>query len=143
MWSARPALLSRTEVSALVDITSRKKPRQTIADSSQADQERSQSHGTHGPRLLINSGVAGWQTITQRDLTLEVNSAIRVLGVGLGSEIRIIAADNDARAGAACGQIDDASRLSPTGTGWSADAGKHYRELAHWLRGVAAKCRLP
>jgi|HubBroStandDraft_3_1064219.scaffolds.fasta_scaffold272227_2 hypothetical protein len=26
---------------------------------------------------------------------------------------------------------------------WSADAGKHYRELAHWLRGVAAKCRLP
>jgi hypothetical protein len=26
---------------------------------------------------------------------------------------------------------------------WSADAGKHYRELAHWLRGIAAKCRLP
>jgi hypothetical protein len=26
---------------------------------------------------------------------------------------------------------------------WSADAGKHYRELAYWLRGVAAKCRLP
>ena len=26
---------------------------------------------------------------------------------------------------------------------WSADAGKHYRELAHWLLGIAAKCRLP
>jgi hypothetical protein len=26
---------------------------------------------------------------------------------------------------------------------WSRDAGKHYRELAHWLRGIAAKCRLP
>ena len=26
---------------------------------------------------------------------------------------------------------------------WSADAGKHYCELAHWLRGIAAKCRLP
>jgi hypothetical protein len=26
---------------------------------------------------------------------------------------------------------------------WSADAGKHYRALAHWLRGIAAKCRLP
>jgi hypothetical protein len=26
---------------------------------------------------------------------------------------------------------------------WSADAGAHYRELAHWLRGIAAKCRLP
>ena len=26
---------------------------------------------------------------------------------------------------------------------WSAAAGKHYRELAHWLRGIAAKCRLP
>ena len=26
---------------------------------------------------------------------------------------------------------------------WSADAGEHYRELAHWLRGIAAKCRLP
>jgi hypothetical protein len=26
---------------------------------------------------------------------------------------------------------------------WSADAGKHYRELAHSLRGIAAKCRLP
>ena len=26
---------------------------------------------------------------------------------------------------------------------WSQHAGKHYRELAHWLRGVAAKCRLP
>lgn len=25
---------------------------------------------------------------------------------------------------------------------WSADAGMHYRELAHWLRGIAAKCRL-
>jgi hypothetical protein len=26
---------------------------------------------------------------------------------------------------------------------WSAHAGMHYRELAHWLRGVAANCRLP
>jgi hypothetical protein len=26
---------------------------------------------------------------------------------------------------------------------WHGDAGKHYRELAHWLRGIAAKCRLP
>jgi hypothetical protein len=26
---------------------------------------------------------------------------------------------------------------------WSADAGKHYRELAHRLLGIAAKCRLP
>ena len=26
---------------------------------------------------------------------------------------------------------------------WSAHAGEQYRELAHWLRGIAAKCRLP
>jgi hypothetical protein len=26
---------------------------------------------------------------------------------------------------------------------WSANAGEHYRELANWLRGIAAKCRLP
>ena len=26
---------------------------------------------------------------------------------------------------------------------WSADAGRHYHELALWLRGLAAKCRLP
>jgi hypothetical protein len=26
---------------------------------------------------------------------------------------------------------------------WSVHAGKHHRELAHWLRGIAAKCRLP
>jgi hypothetical protein len=26
---------------------------------------------------------------------------------------------------------------------WSAHAGKHYRELAHRLRGIAASCRLP
>ena len=26
---------------------------------------------------------------------------------------------------------------------WSADAGKHYRELAHRLRGIAAKSRFP
>jgi hypothetical protein len=26
---------------------------------------------------------------------------------------------------------------------WSAHAGKHYRELAHRLRSIAAKCRLP
>src|SRR6516162_7566630 len=25
----------------------------------------------------------------------------------------------------------------------SRDAGKHYRELARWLRGIPAKCRLP
>ena len=26
---------------------------------------------------------------------------------------------------------------------WSAHAGEHYRQLARWLRGIAAKCRLP
>jgi len=26
---------------------------------------------------------------------------------------------------------------------WFRDAGAHYREVAHWLRGVAAKCSLP
>ena len=26
---------------------------------------------------------------------------------------------------------------------WQGHAGQHYRELAHWLRGVAAKCQLP
>ena len=26
---------------------------------------------------------------------------------------------------------------------WSAHARMHYRELGHWLRGVAATCRLP
>jgi hypothetical protein len=26
---------------------------------------------------------------------------------------------------------------------WSVDARSHYRELAHWLRGIAAKCQLP
>jgi hypothetical protein len=26
---------------------------------------------------------------------------------------------------------------------WRGDAGEHHRESAHWLRGVAAKCRLP
>jgi hypothetical protein len=26
---------------------------------------------------------------------------------------------------------------------WSVEAGKHYSELAHWLRGIAARCRLP
>jgi hypothetical protein len=26
---------------------------------------------------------------------------------------------------------------------WSAHAGVQYHELAHWLRGIAAKCRLP
>jgi hypothetical protein len=26
---------------------------------------------------------------------------------------------------------------------WQEDAGKHYRELAHWLRRIAVKCRLP
>jgi hypothetical protein len=26
---------------------------------------------------------------------------------------------------------------------WSTDVGAHYRQLAHWLRGIAAKSRLP
>lgn len=26
---------------------------------------------------------------------------------------------------------------------WHRDSGAHYRELAIWLRGLAAKCRLP
>jgi hypothetical protein len=26
---------------------------------------------------------------------------------------------------------------------WAADAEEHYRELAGWLRAIAAKCRLP
>ena len=26
---------------------------------------------------------------------------------------------------------------------WLRDSGAHYRELAAWLRGIAAKCRLP
>jgi hypothetical protein len=26
---------------------------------------------------------------------------------------------------------------------WLQNAGVHYREVAHWLRGVAARCRLP
>jgi hypothetical protein len=26
---------------------------------------------------------------------------------------------------------------------WYQNAGAHCREVAHWLRGVAAKCRLP
>ena len=26
---------------------------------------------------------------------------------------------------------------------WSADAGAHYRELADWLHGITANCRLP
>jgi hypothetical protein len=26
---------------------------------------------------------------------------------------------------------------------WLRNAGAHYREVAHWLRGVAAECRLP
>jgi hypothetical protein len=26
---------------------------------------------------------------------------------------------------------------------WWSVAGRHYHELAHWLRGIAAKCRLP
>ena len=26
---------------------------------------------------------------------------------------------------------------------WLRDSGAHYRELASWLRGIAAKCRLP
>jgi hypothetical protein len=27
--------------------------------------------------------------------------------------------------------------------GWLRHAGAHYRQVAHWLRGVAARCRLP
>jgi hypothetical protein len=34
-------------------------------------------------------------------------------------------------------------QIAADGDWWSADAGKHYRELAHWLRGIAAKCWLP
>src|SRR5207237_6168111 len=45
------------------------------------------------------------QQLTERDLALaphdEIDSAVRVLGVGLGSEARIIAADDDPRAAAA------------------------------------------
>ena len=26
---------------------------------------------------------------------------------------------------------------------WYRNSGAHYREVAHWLRGTAAKCRLP
>ena len=26
---------------------------------------------------------------------------------------------------------------------WFRNAGPHYREVAHWLRGVAARCHLP
>jgi hypothetical protein len=26
---------------------------------------------------------------------------------------------------------------------WLRDAGAHYRDIAHWLRGMAARCRLP
>jgi hypothetical protein len=52
------------------------------------------------------------QQLTERDLALaphdEVDSAVRVLGIGLGSEARIIAADDDARAGALLAdEIDD------------------------------------
>ena len=33
--------------------------------------------------------------------------------------------------------------IATDGAYWSAHAGEHYRELAHWLRDIAAKCRLP
>jgi hypothetical protein len=65
------------------------------------------------------------QQLTERDLALaphdEVDSAVRVLGVGLGSEARIIAADDDVPAGAPrADQIDDPfGRLALEG---------HYRE---------------
>jgi hypothetical protein len=43
------------------------------------------------------------QQLTERDLALaphnEIDSAVRVLGIDLGSEARVIAADDDARAG--------------------------------------------
>ena len=53
------------------------------------------------------------QQLTERDLALaphdEVDHAVRVLDVGLGSQARIIAADDDARAGASrADEIDDA-----------------------------------
>jgi predicted ATPase len=35
------------------------------------------------------------------------------------------------------------ARIAADRDWWSERAGEHYRELAHWLRGVAAKCRLP
>jgi hypothetical protein len=52
------------------------------------------------------------QQLTERDLPLaphdEVDSAIRVLGIGLGSEARVVAAYDDARAGALLAdEIDD------------------------------------
>jgi hypothetical protein len=34
-------------------------------------------------------------------------------------------------------------QIAADGDWWSADAGQHYRELAHRLRDIAAKCRLP
>ena len=45
-----------------------------------------------------------------------------------------------------CMSDEDTSTLRDIGTDrdWSArDTGAHYRELAIWLRDVAAKCRLP
>jgi hypothetical protein len=33
--------------------------------------------------------------------------------------------------------------IAPDRDCWFRDAGAHYREVAHWLRGTAAKCRLP
>ena len=49
------------------------------------------------------------QQLAERDLALaahdEVDAAVRVLGVGLGREARVVAADDDVRAaGAACGR---------------------------------------
>ncbi len=48
------------------------------------------------------------QQLTERDLALaphdEVDAAVGVLGVGFGSEARILAAGDDARGGAACGR---------------------------------------
>jgi hypothetical protein len=33
--------------------------------------------------------------------------------------------------------------ITPDREWWQREAGKHYRELAAWLREVAGKCRLP
>ena len=33
--------------------------------------------------------------------------------------------------------------IGPDREWWQSESGKHYRELAAWLREVAGKCRLP
>ena len=34
-------------------------------------------------------------------------------------------------------------QIAPDRDWWSQEAREHHRELANWLRGIAAKCRLP